>query len=155
VTLASLRGKVVLLEFLDPVCVTDCPLEAQEFRQAGQLLGADAGRVELVAINLNPLYYGVSYIQAFDREEGLAGVPDWLYLTGTPALLRQAWRSYGIADQALPGGAMLGHSDVAFVIDRSGLVREELDFDPGPGTQATKVSFAAELAGLARKQLGS
>ncbi len=155
VTLASLRGKVVLLAFLDPMCVTDCPLEAQEFRQAGQLLGADARRVELVAINLNPLYNGVSYIQAFDREEGLAGVPDWLYLTGSPALLRQAWRSYGIADQALPGGAMLGHSDVAFVIDRGGLVREELDFDPGPGTQATKVSFAAELAGLARKQLGS
>ena len=45
VTLASLRGKVVLLTFLDPVCTGDCPLEAQEFRQAGQLLAADtAGR---------------------------------------------------------------------------------------------------------------
>ena len=32
VTLASLRGKVVLLTFLDPVCTSDCPLEAQEFR---------------------------------------------------------------------------------------------------------------------------
>ena len=49
VTLASLRGKVVLLTFLDP-CTSDCPLEAQEFRQAGQLLGADDRHVELVAI---------------------------------------------------------------------------------------------------------
>ena len=40
VSLASLRGKAVLLTFLDPVCVTDCPLEAQEFREAGVLLGA-------------------------------------------------------------------------------------------------------------------
>ena len=32
VSLASLRGKVVLLTFLDPVCTTDCPLIAQEFR---------------------------------------------------------------------------------------------------------------------------
>jgi hypothetical protein len=37
VSLASLRGKVVLLTFLDPVCTTDCPLIAQEFRTAGQL----------------------------------------------------------------------------------------------------------------------
>jgi hypothetical protein len=42
VSLASLRGKVVLLTFLDPVCTTDGPLIAQEFRAAGQLLGASS-----------------------------------------------------------------------------------------------------------------
>ena len=51
VRLSGLHGKVVLLTFLDPVCVTDCPLIAREFRQAGQLLGGDAGRVELVAVD--------------------------------------------------------------------------------------------------------
>ena len=45
-SLASLRGKAVLLTFLDPVCVTDCPLLAQEFRQAGVLLGADSSKVD-------------------------------------------------------------------------------------------------------------
>src|SRR5439155_9606471 len=35
-SLASLRGKVVLLTFLDPVCTSDYPLIAQEFRTAGQ-----------------------------------------------------------------------------------------------------------------------
>jgi hypothetical protein len=69
VSLASLHGKVVLLTFLDPVCVSECPLIAQEFRQAGELLGADARRVELVAIDVNPLYNEVSYMQAFDRQE--------------------------------------------------------------------------------------
>jgi len=49
VSLASLRGKVVLLTFLDPVCTSDCPLEAQEFRQArpaagGQRAARRAGR---------------------------------------------------------------------------------------------------------------
>ncbi len=33
VTLASMRGKVVLLTFLDDTCTTDCPLIAQEFRR--------------------------------------------------------------------------------------------------------------------------
>ena len=44
VSLAGLRGKVVLLTFLDPVCTSDCPLIAQEFRQADQMLGASRAR---------------------------------------------------------------------------------------------------------------
>ena len=150
VTLASLRGKVVLLTFLDDTCSVDCPLIAQEFRQAGQLLGADSRRVELVAINYNPLYTQVSYIRAFDRQEGLAGVTDWLYLTGTRAQLQQVWHRYGVSVEILPAGSMIGHGDYAFVIDQAGHMRRELGFDTGPGTQATKSSFAAELADAAR-----
>jgi cytochrome oxidase Cu insertion factor (SCO1/SenC/PrrC family) len=149
VPLSGLRGKVVLLTFLDPVCVTDCPLIAQEFRQAGQLLGGDARRVELVAVDVNPLYSELAYTQAFDRQEGLADVPDWLYLTGSPDRLRQVYQAYGVTSETSPGGAMLGHNDVAFVIDQAGHLRQELDFDPGPGTAATKSSFAAELADAA------
>ena len=155
VTLASLHGKVVLLTFLDDTCSVDCPLIAQEFRQAGQLLGADTARVELVAINYNPLDTQVSYIQAFDRQEGLAGVPNWLYLTGTLAQLQPVWRHYAIAPpEILPAGSMIGHGDYAFVIDQSGRMREEMVFDTGPGTEATQSSFAAELTDAARALLG-
>jgi cytochrome oxidase Cu insertion factor (SCO1/SenC/PrrC family) len=149
VSLASLRGKVILLTFLDPVCVSDCPLIASEFRQAWQLLGARARDVELVAIDVNPLYYQSAYTQAFDQQEGLTSVPDWLFLTSSPARLRKVYSGYGIASEVLPGGAMLGHSDIAFAIDQSGHLRQELDFDPGPGTAATQSSFAAELADAA------
>ena len=155
VTLASLHGKVVLLTFLDDTCSTDCPLIAQEFRQAGQLLSADTARVELVAINYNPLNTQVSYIQAFDRQEGLAGVPNWLYLTGTRAQLQQVWRHYGVPQaEILPAGSMVGHGDYALIIDQQGHMRQELGFDTGPGTQATKSSFAAELTDAARQLLG-
>ena len=44
---------------------------------------------------------------------------------------------------------MLAHNDIAFVIDQAGHLRQELNFDPGPGTAATKSSFAAELADAA------
>ena len=154
VTLAGLRGKVVLLGFLDPVCTVDCPLMAQEFRQAGQLLSADSRRVELVAINYNPLYTQVSYLQAFDRQEGLGVLPNWLYLTGTRARLQQVWRSYGLPMAILPAGSMVGHGDYAFVIDQAGHIRQEMDFNPGPATTATKSSFAAELTGAAQQLLG-
>ena len=56
VSLASLRGKVVLLTFLDPVCTTDCPLIAQEMRSADTMLGGKAGDTELVAVVANPTY---------------------------------------------------------------------------------------------------
>jgi hypothetical protein len=50
---------------------------------------------------------------------------------------------------------MLAHNDVAFVIDQAGHLRQELNFDPGPGTAATKSSFAAELADAATGLLGA
>jgi cytochrome oxidase Cu insertion factor (SCO1/SenC/PrrC family) len=153
VTLASLRGKVVLLTFLDPVCTTDCPLIAQELKAAGRLLGAQASQVELVAVVANPTYTATAFTQAFDRQEGLDTVPDWLYLTGTLAQLRQAWQNYGITVQNLPAGAMSAHSDTAFVIDRAGRIRTELEDDPGPGTSSSKSSFAVLLAGYARQAL--
>ena len=155
VSLASLRGKVVLLTFLDPVCTSDCPLIAQEFRAAGQLLGANARHVELVAVVANPVYHQVAFTRAFDRQERLTQVPNWLYLTGTVPQLRQVWTEYGITAQILPAGSMIGHPDLAYVIDRSGRVREELDTDPGPGTTATKSSFAVLLANAARNALRS
>jgi len=155
VSLSGLRGKVVLLTFLDPVCVTDCPLIAQEFREAGRLLGADSRRVELVAVNLNPIYSQLGYIRAFDHAEGLDTVPNWHFLTSDQARLRQVWRAYGVASQVLRAGAMLGHSDVAFVVDQRGHLVQELNFDPGPGTPVTKSSFAAELADAAAQTLRS
>ncbi len=154
VTLSSLRGKVVLLTFLDPVCTSDCPLEAQEFREAGQLLGAADRQVELVAIVANPVNYQIGYTQAFDRQEDLASVPNWLYLTGSLGALQSVWHAYGISAAIEPAGAMIGHSEVAFAIDRDGRVRTELNFNPGPGTTATRSSFAAELTDAARQLLG-
>jgi cytochrome oxidase Cu insertion factor (SCO1/SenC/PrrC family) len=155
VSLASLRGKVVLLTFLDPVCTSDCPLIAQEFKQAGQLLKSSSKRVELVAIVANPVDYSLGYTQAFDRQEGLTGVRNWLYLTGSLTQLEQVWRDYGIAADIEPAGAMIGHTEITFAIDQHGRVRYEMGFDPGPGTAATESSFAAELSDTAQQLLGS
>jgi cytochrome oxidase Cu insertion factor (SCO1/SenC/PrrC family) len=155
VTLAGLRGKAVLLTFLDPVGLTGGPVQAGELRQAGQRLGAQARQVELVAVNLNPVYTGTGYTRAFDQQEQLARTPNWLFLTGRPAQLRAVWQDYGIATRALGPGSMIGHSDAAFVIGPDGRLREELNFDPGPGTAATQSSFATELAAAARQALAS
>jgi cytochrome oxidase Cu insertion factor (SCO1/SenC/PrrC family) len=154
VSLASLRGKVVLITFLDPVCTSDCPIIAQEFKQTGQLLGAQDKNVELVAVVANQLYRSTSFTRAFDQQEGLATVPNWLYLTGSLSQLSAVWRHYGITVQNLPAGSMSGHNDVAMVIDRSGQIRQEVSTDPGPGTSSTKSSFSVLLSQYARQALG-
>jgi cytochrome oxidase Cu insertion factor (SCO1/SenC/PrrC family) len=152
-SLAALRGKVVLLTFLDPVCTSDCPVIAQEFRQADQMLGRASRGVELVAIVANPLYRSVGYVQAFDRQERLTALANWHFLTGSLPQLQQVWKNYGVQAQILPAGGMIAHSDVAFVIDGGGHTRTELDFDPGPGTASTESSFAAELTSAAQRTL--
>ena len=153
VSLASLRGKVVLMTFLDPVCTTDCPVIAQELKQAGRMLGRQDARVELVAVVANPTYRSVAFTRAFDRQEGLASVPNWLYLTGSLSQLRAVWQHYGVEVQDLPAGAMAAHNDLAVVIDPAGRIRRELGADPGPGTSGTQSSFAVLLSQYARQAL--
>jgi cytochrome oxidase Cu insertion factor (SCO1/SenC/PrrC family) len=155
VSLASLRGKVVLLTFLDPVCTTDCPIIAQEMRAADALLGAKASGTELVAVVANPTYTSTAFTMAFDRQEGLNQVPNWLYLTGSPAALKKVWTDYGVTVENLPAGAMSAHDDLAYVIDAAGHVRQEISDDPGPGTQTTQSSFAVLLADAATAAMGN
>jgi cytochrome oxidase Cu insertion factor (SCO1/SenC/PrrC family) len=150
VSLASLRGKTVALTFLDPVCTSDCPLIAQEFEAADRLLGGGNRGVELVAIVANPLYRAQDYTVAFDDQEGLNHLSNWLYLTGSATALNRVWNEYGLQVAYAPGGSMIAHSDLAFVIDRNGHTRDVLDSDPGPGTAATKSSFAVTLANALR-----
>jgi cytochrome oxidase Cu insertion factor (SCO1/SenC/PrrC family) len=154
VSLANLRGKVVLLTFLDPVCTSDCPLIAQEFRAADQLLGAGRRNVEMVAVVANPVYDSVAYTRAFDAQEGLSGLPNWLFVTGTLTQLQQTWKNYGITAQTVGAGGMVAHNDVAYVIDKNGRTRAVLNFDPGPGTESTQSSFAGELVAQAHRVLG-
>lgn len=153
VSLASLRGRVVLMTFLDPVCTSDCPIIAQEFKQTGQMLGAQATNVELVAVVANPTYRSTAFTRAFDRQEGLATVPNWLYLTGSLSQLGAVWRQYGVAVENLPAGAMAAHNDLAVVIDPAGRIRQELSSDPGPATSSSRSSFSVLLGQYARQAL--
>jgi cytochrome oxidase Cu insertion factor (SCO1/SenC/PrrC family) len=144
----------VLLTFLDPVCTTDCPLIAQEMRSADTMLGGKAGNTELVAVVANPTYLSTAYTKAFTAQENLDQVPNWLFLTGSLSQLTAVWHNYGIEVEDLPGGAMAAHNDLAFVIDASGQMQQEISTDPGPGTAATTSSFAGLLANSVLQTMG-
>jgi cytochrome oxidase Cu insertion factor (SCO1/SenC/PrrC family) len=148
VSLASLRGKVVLLTFLDPVCV-GCPQIAQQLNAASTLLGTAGGGVELVAIAASTMHSRVTFIRAFDQRQSLTAVPDWLFLTGPLAELQRVWGTYETLAPGMMAGMMV-HSEVVFVIDKTGRIRWQVRDAPGPATASAQSSFAVQLADAAR-----
>jgi cytochrome oxidase Cu insertion factor (SCO1/SenC/PrrC family) len=141
VSLASLRGYTVAMTFLDPVCTTDCPAIAQEFKAASQMLGASARRVRFVAIAANPQYHSLTALDDFDREEGLASQSNWLFLTGSNSALATVLNAYGVAVANGVAGSMTIHADLAYVIDARGVTRWILNPDPGDAA-AERASFS-------------
>jgi cytochrome oxidase Cu insertion factor (SCO1/SenC/PrrC family) len=145
VSLQTLHGKTVVLTFLDPVCVSDCPIIGQELRETDALLGSSSAHVEFIAIDANPLYRSATYTNAFSVQEGLNTYANWSYLSGSLAQLRSAWSDYGISVLTEPNGSMVDHNDEIYLINPSGQIRYIVDSDPGPATTITKSSFASNL----------
>jgi cytochrome oxidase Cu insertion factor (SCO1/SenC/PrrC family) len=144
VSLATLKGKTIALTFLDPVCTSDCPLIAQQFRQVDESLGAAAAKnTAFVAVVANPTYLGVQFVQAFDSQENM-NMSNWYFLTGSLPQLTAVWNAYGIQVQTIGSGGMAAHSDTTYVIDGAGHLRTILGADPG-NTATDSASFAALL----------
>ena len=144
-SLSGLRGRVVVLTFLDPVCTSDCPFIAQEFRDANTLLGSDSHRVVFVSVVTNEIYRSTAIIKAFDLQEGLEHMRNWLFLTGSLPALERVWDDYGIVADVAPAGAMVAHSELAYLIDPAGHTRVVLSAEPGNGA-ASSSSFSVYLA---------
>lgn len=136
VSLASLRGKAVALTFLDPVCTSDCPVIAQTFHVADEMMRSQASKTAFVAVVANPIYRSVATVDAFDHEERLTGVHNWVFLTGSLQALTKVWNAYGVQVNTLPAGTMVAHSNAAYVIDPRGRIRAVLASDPGVTSSA-------------------
>lgn len=122
-SLADLRGKVVVLEFMDPHCTDICPLVSQEFVDAYHDLGPLAGQVVFAAVNVNQYYHSVRAVAAFSRAHGLTTIPRWHFFTGPVPALRATWRAYDIAVQAPNPNADIMHTSAIYFIDADGAER--------------------------------
>jgi len=120
VSLAQLRGTAVVLEFMDPHCVDICPIVSQEYVQAWRELGADAPRVTFLAINVNRYHTSVQAVAAFSAAHGLTAIPNWHFLTGSPAALARVWHDYGAYVEAPSPTADVVHSAYLYFIDPQG-----------------------------------
>jgi cytochrome oxidase Cu insertion factor (SCO1/SenC/PrrC family) len=145
-SLASFRGRVVVLEFMDPHCTDICPIVSQEFIDAYRDLGASAARVVFVAVNVNRYHLRVADVAAFSGEQRLTQVPSWHFLTGSYPSLAAVWRDYEITVDAPGPDADVVHSSQMYFIDSRG--RERFVADPMVDHTASGSSFlpAGQLA---------
>lgn len=122
-SLAGLRGRAVLVAFIDDRCSQICPVLAQEFRLADHNLGSMAGRVALVAINVNPGAESPADLRSFDRLHGLDRLPNWSFLTGSTPQLEAVWKSYGIEVTVSAGVDQTTHASDLYFLDPAGRER--------------------------------
>ena len=142
VTLASMRGNVVVLSFLYTRCPDVCPITAALFRSAQKALGVDG--YSFVAVSVDPDGDTPAQVRAFSDAHDLGA--GWHYLIGPRAQLQAVWASYGVGSFPDPSGLGVAHNDAIFVIDRKGRERELIHSD------ARLADLVADLRALANER---
>jgi cytochrome oxidase Cu insertion factor (SCO1/SenC/PrrC family) len=123
VSLASFRGRAVVLTFMDSHCTDICPFVSREFIDASKDLGPIASRVVFVAVNVNPYHLGVSDVASFSRAQGLDSIGSWHFVTGSLKSLRAVWKNYQIFVQAPSASADVIHTSLIYFIAPDGQER--------------------------------
>jgi cytochrome oxidase Cu insertion factor (SCO1/SenC/PrrC family)/thiol-disulfide isomerase/thioredoxin len=121
VSLASMRGKVVVLAFIDSECTTMCPLTSQAMLDAKAMLGPARRNVQLVGVDANPRATALQDVMAYSQVHGMLHA--WDFLTGSLSALRRVWHDYSI--DATISRRSVDHTPAIFLINPEGrLVRE-------------------------------
>ncbi len=150
VSLSSLRGHEVVVAFIDSRCATVCPLTAAILRNALQRIRpAEAGLVDLVAVNANPVATRVSDVYRFSEDTGM--LHEWKYLTGSPAALKAVYRAYQVYVCVEHDGDVV-HTAAIYLIDPRG--NERLYFETlDSGASVTAESETQAIAAGMRQWL--
>jgi protein SCO1/2 len=120
VSLASFRGKLVLLYFGYATCPDVCPTDLAIIGQTLRSLGAQADQVQPVFITLDPLRDTAAVL----REYAAAFHPRMVALTGPEGDIRRVATDYKVFFEKvpLPGTQTytIDHTAYTFLLDRDG-----------------------------------
>jgi len=114
--LGSLRGRPVILTFMDSQCRQECPLEGRALAAAFRKVPA-AERPVVVAVSVNPWADTPGSAHRAIKRFGLAAFA-WRWLLGSRAELAKVWRKYGIEVRRTKGD--IEHTDAIYLIDSRG-----------------------------------
>ncbi len=128
-TLADFRGKVVIVFFGYTHCPDVCPTTLVELKQVMGKLGADADRVQVVFITLDPERDTPKvlsqYVPAFD--------PRFLGLYGNAESTIKTAREFKVffekRDGTAPGSYTLDHTAASYAFDPAGRLRLYVKYD--------------------------
>src|SRR5258708_36061356 len=124
VSLASLRGKPMVVDFIYTSCPGTCLMETAKLANVARRLGSDIGsKVTIVSISVDPEHDGPKQLLDYSRQQG-ADQKGWYFLTGGPAEVDQALAGFKLSRQVEPDGSV-GHLVDMMLIGPDGrLVRE-------------------------------
>ena len=144
ISLASLRGKPLLVDFIYTSCPGPCLMETAKLTNVALRLGKDLGsKVALVSISVDPEHDGPKQLLEYARQQG-ADTPGWYFLTGGPADIDRALAGFKMQREKEPDGSV-GHIVDMLLIDSSGAQVHEYN------AQVVKAQdLAKDLIGLAR-----
>lgn len=119
VRMQALRGKVVLVTFLDTDCRTKCPIIATAVAAGVRLLSpAERQHVTALALTVDPASDDRRSVRSFlKRRHALAELD---FLLGSVRQMRPVWRSFLIVAAAETGNSDIHSADVR-VFDRRGI----------------------------------
>jgi cytochrome oxidase Cu insertion factor (SCO1/SenC/PrrC family) len=121
VTLAALKGRVVLLTFMDPVCTQLCPIMGRDIAAMEQKLPSSIAP-ELLIVSVAPGRTNADVEHFLSTNLSTQWLPGWHWLIGPdPTSLQLAWLHWRIAVQATPTD--INHDEVLEVIDPHGYLR--------------------------------
>ena len=120
ISLADLRGKVVVVTFIYATCADTCPLLTAKLVGIQRQLGTEGSRVRFAAITVDPGKDTPEALRRYAEGHG-AKPPAWLMLTGTEAEIGEVARRYGIYAKKRPQGDV-DHTFLTSVVDGAGVL---------------------------------
>ena len=146
-TLADFRGKVVVMFFGYTQCPDVCPTTLSELAEAMRRLGADAARVQVLFVTVDPERDSAEllghYVPAFE--------PSFLGLRGDAEALARTAKEFKVVYQKQPGSTpatyTMDHSAGAYVFDPQGRLRLYVSYGAGPDVFAHDIRELLRTAG--------
>lgn len=143
VSLADLKGRVVLLDFIYTHCPGPCPiLTATHVSVQRKLPEELRERVHLVSISLDPERDTPERMAAYGSERG-ADLAHWSFLTGDAATIDAVLAAYQVGSTPGEGGE-ISHLVITYLIDADGRVAKRF-----LGTEHSAEEIVGEIVRVA------
>jgi protein SCO1 len=105
-SLASLKGKPVLFDFIYTTCPGPCLVMTARMRSIANELGASVGtKVWLVSVTVDPEHDGPAALKAYAKEQG-AEREGWYFLTGAPPTIDELMDQFKLKRKREPDGTV-------------------------------------------------
>jgi protein SCO1/2 len=119
---ATLRGKVVVVNFIFTTCTDVCPLFTAHFAQLQRALkNGPAGDLFFVSITTDPEVDSPKVLKSYAQRYSV-DFQNWAFLTGTDTQMKSVWKGFGVR-VVRKGRGLVQHTSLTTVIDREGVRR--------------------------------